>query len=94
MVQVERRKLAPHHSRALWGCGVLLRLGIVAGDCLGSLQSGCPAWMPSTGQLRAVRRAGRCSAASVLWGQLCPVPTHSRGLAEHHGTVWASYSTL
>lgn len=39
--------------------------------------------MPSTGQLQAMRRAGRCSAGSALWCRLCPVPARSRGLAEH-----------
>ncbi|KAM6258714.1 obscurin-like protein 1 [Spheniscus humboldti] len=47
---------------------------------------------PSTGQLRAVRRAGRCSAASMLWCWLCPMPARSHGLAEHPrrspGQLW------
>lgn len=46
------------------------------------------------GQLRAVRRAGGCSAASVLCCWLCPVPTQSHRLAQHHGRVQASYGPL
>lgn len=36
MQQVNRCTLAPHHCRTLRGSGVLLGLGIAAGNCLGS----------------------------------------------------------